>query len=77
MTIYQRLLLGMISGRVSTLIIIALGLILMPKDQNPFAMGFVCVLLIIVGGAQIYHIINYLSMSKLELIQQIRWERNK
>lgn len=77
MTTYRRLLLGAILGRVSTILLILLGIVLMPKDQNPILIGVVVTFLGIVGWGQIQKIIDYLAMDKKEFIAQIKWERKK
>jgi hypothetical protein len=77
MTRYKKLLLGAILARLSTVLIVSLGLFLMPKDQNALLMGIVYVILIAVGGYQVRQIIDYLAMDEQELIDQVTWERKQ
>lgn len=73
---YREALLRGIGGRIVTILLLVLGLVLMPKDQNSLAVGFVFILFILIGGSQIFQIINYLSMDRDELVAQVEWEFN-
>lgn len=75
MSRYRKLLLGAILGRLSTILLVILGIILMPKNQHPLLVGFVICFLGIVGWGQIEKIIDYLVMDRREFIRQIKWER--
>jgi hypothetical protein len=77
MTRYKKLLLGAILARLSTVLIVSLGLFLMPKDQNTLLMGIVYVILICIGGYQVRQIIDYLAMDEQELIDQVTWEQKQ
>lgn len=77
MSKYQKLLLGAILGRVSTILLVLLGIILMPKDQHPLLIGLVVCFLGAIGWGQIQKIIDYLAMDRIEFIRQIKWEREQ
>lgn len=77
MSKYKRLLLGAILGRVSTVLLVLLGIILMPKNQHPLIIGIVVCFLGAIGWGQIQKIIDYLAMDRIEFIRQIKWERNR
>lgn len=71
---YREALLRGIGRRVCTILLLILGLVLMPKDQNSWAVGFVFIFFTAISGIQIFQIINYLSMDREELVAQVEWE---
>jgi len=76
-TTYQRILLAAVAKRFFVVLLVAFGIFAMNKAQDSILPGIVALMLLVIGGAQIFQIINYLSMSKLELIRQIKWERTQ
>ena len=74
---YKEALFRGIGGRICTILLLVLGLVLMPKDQNSWSVAFVFILFIVIGAGNIFQIINYLSMDREELVAQVEWEFNK